>query len=89
MAIASKAMIPFLVSMMLVTGVCNTLLTKFQVRSMRELVRHELTSIVGHAMCTELPLTRSEEEEELRAACHSDVGLVWEKTLGLKMLTTA
>lgn len=28
---AAKATIPFLVSMMLVTGVCNTLLTKYQV----------------------------------------------------------
>lgn len=28
---ASKAMIPFLVAMMLLTGVCNTLLTKYQV----------------------------------------------------------
>jgi len=28
---ASKALIPFLVTMMLVTGVCNTLLSKYQV----------------------------------------------------------
>lgn len=28
---ASKAVIPFLVGMMLLTGVCNTLLTKYQV----------------------------------------------------------
>lgn len=28
---ASRAMIPFLVGMMLFTGVCNTLLTKYQV----------------------------------------------------------
>jgi hypothetical protein len=28
---ASRNMIPFLVSMMLLTGVCNTLLTKYQV----------------------------------------------------------
>lgn len=28
---ASKAAIPFLVTMMLVTGVCNTLLSKYQV----------------------------------------------------------
>jgi hypothetical protein len=28
---AVKGMIPFLVAMMLVTGVCNTLLTKYQV----------------------------------------------------------
>lgn len=30
---ATKAMIPFLVTMMLVTGVCNTILNKYQVRS--------------------------------------------------------
>ena len=32
-AIESRALIPFLVTMMLVTGVCNTLLTKYQVRT--------------------------------------------------------
>lgn len=31
MAMAAKFVIPFLVTMMLVTGVCNTLLTKYQV----------------------------------------------------------
>lgn len=30
---ANKALIPFLVTMMLVTGVCNTILNKYQVRS--------------------------------------------------------
>jgi hypothetical protein len=29
---AVKALVPLLVTMMLVTGVCNTLLTKYQVR---------------------------------------------------------
>lgn len=29
---ASQALIPFLVTMMLVTGVCNTILNKYQVR---------------------------------------------------------
>lgn len=29
---ANKAAVPFLVGMMLLTGVCNTLLTKYQVR---------------------------------------------------------
>lgn len=28
----NKAAVPFLVGMMLLTGVCNTLLTKYQVR---------------------------------------------------------
>ena len=27
-----RALVPFLVAMMLLTGVCNTLLTKYQVR---------------------------------------------------------
>jgi len=31
---APKGAIPFLVGMMLLTGVCNTLLTKYQVRSL-------------------------------------------------------
>lgn len=31
LAMASKAVIPFLVAMMILTGVCNTLLTKYQV----------------------------------------------------------
>lgn len=30
--IPTRAIIPFLVAMMLFTGVCNTLLTKYQVR---------------------------------------------------------
>lgn len=30
--IPARAIIPFLVAMMLFTGVCNTLLTKYQVR---------------------------------------------------------
>lgn len=29
----SRGLIPFLVAMMLLTGVCNTLLTKYQVRT--------------------------------------------------------
>lgn len=31
---ATKAVIPFLVAMMLLTGVCNTLLTKYQVSAL-------------------------------------------------------
>ena len=31
--IPARAVIPFLVGMMLLTGVCNTLLTKYQVRT--------------------------------------------------------
>ena len=32
---STKGFIPFLVAMMLLTGVCNTLLTKYQVRVLR------------------------------------------------------
>lgn len=32
--IPARAVIPFLVGMMLLTGVCNTLLTKYQVRNL-------------------------------------------------------
>jgi hypothetical protein len=32
---STKGFIPFLVAMMLLTGVCNTLLTKYQVRVRR------------------------------------------------------
>lgn len=34
-----KALIPFLVGMMLLTGVCNTLLTKYQVRLLPDCMR--------------------------------------------------
>lgn len=40
---ASKYLIPFLIAMMLVTGVCNTLLTKYQVRVNLNGVTVELT----------------------------------------------
>ena len=40
---ASRAAVPFLVAMMLLTGVCNTLLTKFQVR-----MRQPRTRLVCH-----------------------------------------
>lgn len=33
MSSTNKALVPFLVGMMLLTGVCNTLLTKYQVRN--------------------------------------------------------
>lgn len=35
---ANNALIPFLVTMMLVTGVCNTILNKYQVRGRTTLV---------------------------------------------------
>jgi len=33
---STKGFIPFLVAMMLLTGVCNTLLTKYQVRVLQD-----------------------------------------------------
>jgi hypothetical protein len=34
---STKGFIPFLVAMMLLTGVCNTLLTKYQVRVLQDI----------------------------------------------------
>lgn len=55
-----RALIPILVTMMLVTGVCNTILNKFQVRSYARPKTNpgpQLTLIKGHAMCTKLRLS--------------------------------
>lgn len=41
---AVKAVVPFLVAMMLLTGVCNTLLTKYQVKNPN---RSRLVLLVG------------------------------------------
>lgn len=41
---ASRAAIPFLVAMMLFTGVCNTLLTKYQVRTTSQLMYPSLST---------------------------------------------
>lgn len=38
---STKGFVPFLVAMMLLTGVCNTLLTKYQVRRSLRQVRRE------------------------------------------------
>jgi hypothetical protein len=55
---ASKAVIPFLVTMMLVTGVCNTILNKYQVRAEGDDFqlsgRNSCNEIQGHAMCQKL-----------------------------------
>ena len=46
-AMASRATIPFLVAMMLLTGVTNTLLTKYQVRSDTSGWRFALANVFG------------------------------------------
>jgi hypothetical protein len=43
---AVKAVIPFLVAMMLLTGVCNTLLTKYQVRIDSAAHRRQQTTLL-------------------------------------------
>ncbi|KAF2857649.1 hypothetical protein K470DRAFT_260587 [Piedraia hortae CBS 480.64] len=52
----SRVAIPVLVGMMLLTGVCNTLLTKYQVRIVAD--SHQTVPInyvyVGYAMCCRL-----------------------------------
>jgi len=67
---AAKAVIPFLVAMMLLTGVCNTLLTKYQVRPSLQTSQRwrrrssylsysrKLTS-TGHAMRPRMPQPKS------------------------------
>ena len=59
---ANNALIPFLVTMMLVTGVCNTILNKYQVSpqtprlasKMKEIRANLFVRNIGHAMCEEL-----------------------------------
>ena len=72
---ANKVIIPFLVAMMLVTGVCNTLLSKYQVSfSFSGLLQVVLIDLVlGSAMCTELRLERPEETSTLLPASHTNV----------------
>lgn len=54
MAENSRALIPILVTMMLVTGVCNTILNKYQVCHCLEigaLLVLLIWDLIGHAMC--------------------------------------
>jgi hypothetical protein len=55
---ASKVVVPFLVAMMLLTGVCNTLLSKYQASSsVSMLLSTILTDLpLGPSMCSELRL---------------------------------
>lgn len=74
---ANNALIPLLVTMMLVTGVCNTILNKYQVRPrFRATKKHELIAAprTGYAMRAELRFPRSQPAEAVRAAGHSNVG---------------
>lgn len=43
---ASRAAVPFLVTMMLVTGVCNTLLTKYQVSVLSFFIQSPLVTLL-------------------------------------------
>ena len=73
---ANKALIPFLVTMMLVTGVCNTILNKYQVGlNLFYLAFMEVVNPwKGHAMRPKLRFPRSQGAPHVRAACDSDVG---------------
>lgn len=55
---ASKVVVPFLVAMMLLTGVCNTLLSKYQACLLVSmLLSTTLTDLpLGPSMCSELRL---------------------------------
>ena len=55
----NRGLIPVLVTMMLVTGVCNTILNKYQVRALFQPVLQIEPSLTphprkGHAMCERL-----------------------------------
>lgn len=53
----NKALIPLLVTMMLVTGVCNTILNKYQVCRCFDVftvTSINMMGILGYAMCQEL-----------------------------------
>ena len=76
---AVKGVIPFLVAMMLLTGVCNTLLTKYQVRWLeRRAMRlsaatpevHAHMDATGHGVCTQLRRQIPHEATQLRTARH-------------------
>lgn len=57
---ATKAAVPFLVGMMLLTGVCNTLLTKYQVRiesTLHHRIEGVLTLPVHHHRTTNASAT--------------------------------
>ena len=75
---SAKSAIPFLVAMMLLTGVCNTLLTKYQVRSPSCFILstvHLHMRITGLTMRAQLRLLRPQAAATLRATGHPDVRL--------------
>lgn len=61
---APKALIPVLVTLMLLTGVCNTLLTKYQVRLAVDLF---MTSLIDYLGSTMRPKLRYQETSSFRA----------------------
>ena len=68
----NRALIPVLVTMMLLTGVCNTLLTKYQVRLPVSFPapKFKLTSSSGHDLRPRLP---NGPPQKLRAARPANV----------------
>lgn len=72
---AVKAAVPFLVAMMLLTGVCNTLLTKYQVRKALRaapLQPNADCAQLGHAMRQQLRLPFAETSRPFRTTCPAD-----------------
>ena len=69
---AARAVIPFLVGMMLLTGVCNTLLTKFQVNEILLCIMRHTDDIVGHAMRAALRRSGPFAAKDLRTASDAD-----------------
>ena len=68
-----KAAVPFLVAMMLLTGVCNTLLTKYQVPNSLPIFTILLADFVkGYAMRAELRFQKPQGTKSLRTTSHTN-----------------
>lgn len=74
MAGPSKAFIPFLIAMMLLTGVCNTLITKYQVRPLVKAHLVVLTNIdfSGQSMRSQLQRSQSFKTPKVRTTRLAD-----------------
>ena len=70
---AKQVMIPFLVAMMLLTGVCNTLLSKYQVRQRPHSFPRPSLRVTGSPMRSQLRLDRPKRDTALFYARYSNV----------------
>ena len=77
---ARRAVIPFLVAMMLLTGVCNTLLSKYQVCPGPKFGGATALIVSGPPMCSKLRFAEREREAAFLTTGHPDV---WPSSLRL------